>query len=242
MILTAEQDPLGRALIDFFQGKEVEPVLVRSDTASDDHLPAELFFRTWEEMPPWEQLAIEKCKGRVLDIGAGAGCHSLVLQERGHEVVALDISPGAVYVMEQRGVRQVHLGHVFDMEGETFDTLLLMMNGIGVVGDIKGLEHFLSHAVKLLNPGGQILMDSSDISYLFTEGAPEQWPLPTENYFGEVRFQMSYQYTLGDSFKWLYVDFDTLYRVAWKLDYFTEKLMDGTHHEYLARLQQEQEA
>ena len=230
-----QRDPFGAALRAYQSGQRNATVQVYSDIAIDDVMPVRYLFRNYEEMPAWEQAALQACRGRVLDLGAGAGGHALWLQAAGHEVVALDQSPGAVEVMQQRGLQAVWHADYRDLAGETFDTLLLMMNGIGVVGDLKGLNEFLTLARGWLRPGGQILLDSSDIRYLYeTEGVA--LPLPDGRYHGVIQYQMTFGAVQGDAFRWLYLDYRKLVKQAEHAGWRCACLAKGPHYEYLARL------
>ena len=160
--------PHGAALRAFLAGREDAEVVVRGEDGEEERTPARVFFRGPKEFSSLEEVALDLCRGRVLDVGAGAGCHSLVLQERGLAVVAIDVAPEAVEVMRSRGVRDVRCGDVFAWAGGRFDTLLILMNGIGLVGSLDGLDRFLRDTSRLLNAGGQILLDSYD------PGEPDQ--------------------------------------------------------------------
>lgn len=236
MITDPAADPMGQAILAYLNGNRQATIAVRSDLALDDVLPAQYLFRPYEDMPPWERAAIDTCYGRVLDIGAGAGSHSLALQARGHQVTALDISPGAVAAMQRRGVKDpIHQDLWSWAPAVPYDTLLLMMNGIGLVGDLKGLNRFLERVRPWLAPGGQILLDSSDIRYLYDD-AEASLPAPQDRYYGIVRYQMSFETATGLPFDWLYVDWERLKRHAHHFGYQVERLQAGAHHEYLARL------
>ena len=138
-------------------------------------------------MPELEVLALQQCRGSVLDVGAGAGCHALALQRRGLQVTALDISEGAVEAMQRQGVRQVLRQDIFQLKGAAYDTLLMLMNGIGIAGTLEGLERFLEHAKTLLRPGGQILLESSDILYMYEEEDGSVMLDRNAGYYGEVK-------------------------------------------------------
>lgn len=236
LITDISQDPLGQALLDYQNKKVVSKLLAHCDIADDDHIPIDHFFRKYDEMPQLEQVALQYCRGHVLDIGAGAGSHSLALQAMGLEVTAMDISPGAVAVMRARGVKNVLHDNIYQWNQHTFDTLLLMMNGIGLVGDLKGLELFLLKTQKLLNSGGQIILDSSDLSYLFVNEEGVMKINNDESFWGEAIFKMRYKGTSGKPFKWLYLDYSMLEKYAQEYGYTCELLFEGDHHEYLVRL------
>lgn len=235
LITDPRRDPFGAAMWDYLRGNTAAAVQVFSDIAIDDEIPVRYLFRTRSQMPDWEQAALDACQGRVLDIGAGAGGHALALQQAGHKTVAIDISPGAVEIMRLRGVQDAHHQDLWELPADRFDTILLMMNGIGVVGDLKGLNQFLTLAPKWLAPGGQILLDSSDLHYLYDDngitGANRE-----NGYYGIISYQMSYGKTTSEPFRWLYIDFPRLQTHARLHGFRAERLFAGPHHEYLARL------
>lgn len=235
IITSASRDPFGVAMWDYMKGNHQAVVKVWSDIAIDDEIPVRYLFRTRSQMPEWEQLALDECRGKVLDVGAGAGSHALALQHDGLEVDALDISPGAVEMMKTRGVASPVHQSIWEVPAAEYDTLLMMMNGIGLVGDLKGLNRFLEEASKWLAPDGQILLDSSDIAYLF-EDNPEKLRAKNQPYYGIIHYQMSFGKATGDPFDWLYIDFPRLEKHARVFGYQVEKLAEGPHYEYLARL------
>ncbi|MFK7922736.1 MAG: class I SAM-dependent methyltransferase [Bacteroidia bacterium] len=236
MITEPAQDPMGQAMLDYYHGELNAEVRVFSKIADEDIIAAKYLFRNSASMPAWEQRALDECEGRVLDVGAGAGSHALALQARGHEVVAMDISPGAVQVMNVRGVYQAIHGSIWDYEEGGFDTLLMLMNGIGLVGDLNGLLHFLHHARKLLVEGGQILLDSSDIAYLFNHNDKAIELLLRKQYYGIVEYQMAYKESRSTRFNWLFIDFAKLSEIAKQAAYRVELLEEGDHFQYIARL------
>lgn len=230
--------PLGLAMLDYFQGDRTVRVTVHTEGRDPEDLPARHFFREPDDFPPAEVQALALCRGRVLDVGAGAGDHALVLQRRRRNVVALDISPLAVEVMRRRGVRDARLGDLFNLEGERFDTLLMMMNGIGVVGTLDGLDRFLDRAHALLQPGGQVLLDSTDMrrSLDVSEHRAMEARRRAGRYEGEVRFQMEYRGRKGAEFSWLFVDPETLAAHAGPRGWTAQVVYEEESGEYLARL------
>jgi SAM-dependent methyltransferase len=187
-------------------------------------------------MPELEKAAITFCRGKVLDVGAAAGCHALVLQEKGLEVTALEKSKLASDVMKQRGVKKVICTDVFHFFEKGFDTILLLMNGTGIGGTLEGLKKLLLHLKNLLNPNGKILIDSSDISYLFEEDDGSVWvDLTNEDYFGEMQYELKYK-NESSRFNWLFADFKTLTKICKENGLTCKKIMEGEHYEYLAQL------
>ncbi len=220
--------PHGFALRDYLAGDRDAEVIVRAEDGDEERTPARVFFREPAEFSPLDAAALDLCRGRVLDVGAGAGCHSLVLQARRLSVTALDVSPEAVAVMKRRGVRDVRCGDVFTFTGERFDTLLVLMNGIGLVGTLDGLDGFLRDVPRLLTGGGQILLDSFD-------PGPADPELPRA-YAGEMRFQLEYAGLRGAVYDFLFLDFETLRRHAEPAGWRCESIWQEDEGHYLARL------
>ena len=236
-VLTKQYDPIGQAVLDYFHGITGELILVRTDIAEDETLSPAYFFRTFEQMPLQEKEALKRCKGKVLDIGAGAGAHSIWLKENGLAVVSLDISPLSCETMRQRGLTEVICGDIYSLEGLKFDTILLLMNGAGVAQTIAGLPVLLNHLKQLLNTGGRILADSSDLLYLFTDENGETWiDIASDTYYGEMEYQLSYKKVKGKKFPWLFVDPDTLTDYAEKSGYRVINRITGEHFDYLVEL------
>lgn len=226
------KDLIGRAMLQHAQDPEnTKKLWVEYPDGSRDEMRIGTYFRPWDQMPLLEQIAIQECRGKVLDIGAGAGSHALLLQENNLEVTALDFSPGACAVARQRGVKEVVQGDIFEWQQGGFDTLLLLMNGIGVTATISGLKTFLQQAEKLLNPGGQLLFDSSNVAYLYENGTP----LP-DNYFGEVRCRYAFNGAKTNWFTWLYIDQLRLQQLTAAAGWRTQLLFEDEEEQYLVRL------
>ena len=224
-------DVPGAALHDYYFGKRRGKLWIINQYGPKEEMPVAMYFRQYNDMPELEQTALQHCKGAVLDIGAGAGSHTLWLQQKGHIVTALDISAKAVEVMQYRGVTNALQQNVFDYKGSQFDTLLLLMNGIGLVNTIKGLQHFLQYAKQLLLPGGQLLFDSSDVAYIY-----EEKPLPKQHYYGEIAFRYEYKKQKTDWFTWLYIDKKLLKQIAIAEGYVVKVLAEDEYGQYLVQL------
>lgn len=231
------KDPMGAAIADYFAKGKASKLRVFSSMFDEDEIPVRQLFRTFKEMPKLEQKAIQLSEGRILDVGAGSGCHALVLQEQGKEVTAIEISPLSVETMQKRGVRDVRLVNFFD-ESLTgpFDTILFLMNGSGIVGKLENLPSFFQRLKQLLSPTGCVLMDSSDLRYLFEDEEGKLDIDPEAGYYGEVDFYMRYKTVNGETFDWLYLDFQTLSMHAAQAGFKAEKLGEGQHYDYLARI------
>ncbi len=235
-IIEPKRDPMGRAIADYHSTGKAAKLRVLSSMFYEDEIPVPTLFRTYDNMPPLEKKMMELSCGRVLDVGAGSGCHSLVLMERGLSVKAIDISELSVQVMRERGV-DAELVNFFDETFvEKFDTILMAMNGIGIVGKVERLPMFFRCVKRLLAPSGQLLLDSSDLRYLFEEEDGSYAVDLAAGYYGEVDFEMRYKGVKGLPFDWLYVDFETLSLYANEAGFECERCADGEHYDYLAKL------
>lgn len=235
-VLNAGGDPMGAAIYDFHRNGSADVLKVYSSDFDDDEIPVSDLFREYEDMPYIERIALDQAAGRVLDVGAGSGCHSLALAKAGKESVAIDISPLSVEVMRERGV-DARLVNLYDESfAEKFDTVLMLMNGTGIIGTLENMETFFTRIRQLLNPGGSVLIDSSDLRYLFEEEDGSLMIDLADDYYGLVDYQMQYKDVLGEPFDWLYVDFDTLAYYAEENGFIAEMVANGEHYDYLARL------
>lgn len=227
---------MGAAILDYQTKGKAGKLSILSSMFEEDEMPVKHLFRNLEEMPMLEQKALSLAKGKVLDVGAGAGCHALALQAQSIAVKAIDISPLSCEAMELRGVMNAECINLFDEHLETgFDTILLLMNGTGIAGKIENLPALFNRLKALLNKGGQILIDSSDIKYIY-ENEDGSFDINLNAaYYGEVDYQMVYKDVKGDSFDWLYVDFPLLKSIAESCGLHGELITEGEHYDYLAR-------
>lgn len=229
-----DRDIFGEALFDFFsKGKLDTPLYLHTSYGDRDEMPIEIFFRDEEDYSELEAIALALCDGHVLDVGAGAGAHALHLQQKGFTVSALDISKVACAIMQQRGVKSIINDDFFSLEKGTYDTLLLLMNGIGLVGTLDGFRRFLAQAKRLLSENGQILFDTSDISYLYQDYDTQR----PEGYFGEIIFQYEYHRQKANPFPWLYLDQETLIRIAHEEGWIVQILYEDDADQYLVRME-----
>jgi len=206
------KDVLGQAIADYYHMTSSAKLWVHSQYGPKELMPVETYFRNADNMPDLEWIALQHCRGRILDIGAGAGSHTLFLQQTGLHATALEISPRAAGVIEARGVKHIRNQDFFTIDArKKYDTLLLLMNGIGLAGTIDGLRTFLKKARTLLRPGGRLVFDSCDVAYLYNDQPPKGSP-----YYGEVLYQYEYRRMRSDWFHWLFIDRLTFGRIAAK--------------------------
>ena len=236
-LLSPNKDPMGAAIADYFAKGKSAKLRVLSSQFEEDEIPTEQLFRTYDEMPELEQEALKLASGRILDCGAGSGCHALALQEMGKDVEAIDISPLSVEVMKKRGVKEAYCVNLFDENYlQKFDTILMLMNGSGIIGKLENMGAFFTKMKQLLNPGGCIYMDSSDLRYLFEDEDGSFLIDLAAGYYGEIDFRMQYKQIKGEPFDWLYVDFQTLSYYANENGFKAEMVKEGEHYDYLACL------
>ena len=234
--MTQKKDVFGSALWEFHQSPKNQELITWTSLTEEDPVALSYFFRNFDEMPPLEQKALELSRGRVLDIGCGAGGHGLFLQnQKKLEVVGLDNSTGAINTASERGLLKTVNQSIFDYKEGTFDTLLLLMNGSGICGELKKLKPLLQKLKSLLSPGGQILLDSSDLIYLFDETPEGEKIIPASKYYGELEYGIRFG-DLTETFSWLYVDFDLLKNTAEQVGLTAKIVLEGNNFDYLARL------
>lgn len=237
------KDLLGKALWDYQTQQDPQDLITETNISEPDAMSVAYMFREFSEMPKLEQKALQLANGRVLDVGCGAGSHALFLQnQRKLDVTAMDISPKAIDVCKLRGVqnalKQDVMTYELPISEPLFDTILLLMNGTGICGKLKLISGFLFQLKSLLSENGQILVDSSDLIYMFDEDEDGgKWISTDMDYYGELVFQMTYKNEHEDSFPWLYVDFNTLQNAAHANGLTCELVMEGENYDYLARLQ-----
>lgn len=231
------KDLFGKAILDYQTKNAPEDLLTETNISESDEMSVAWLFRDYKQMPKIERKALDVAKGKVLDVGCGAGSHSLYLQnERKLDVTAIDISANAIRACELRGVNNAKVENILDLEAEKYDTILLLMNGTGIFGTLQKTSIFLQKLRSLLNPDGQILIDSSDIIYMFDEDEDGAYLVPADKYYGELTFKLSYKGEAEDPFPWLYLDYNTLQNAAHANGLQCELVVEGEHFDYLARL------
>ena len=228
------KDVFGRAILDYQLGYYTEDIITSTSISDEDILPISYLFRDFNEMPILEQKALKMATGSILDIGCGAGSHSLYLQEKGLTVKSIDISEGAIETCNLRGLKNAHRLNVYD-ETQTFDTLLLLMNGSGIFESLEQAPQQLHKLAKLLNEGGQILIDSSDIKYMYEDDDGGFWVDANSNYYGELVYHVSYKGETN-SFSWMYIDFENLKTACLIAGLNCELILEGDHFDFLARI------
>jgi SAM-dependent methyltransferase len=231
------KDLFGKAILDFQTNNSPEDLITETSISEADEMSVAYLFRSYDEMPKLEQKALQLAKGKILDVGCGAGSHSLTLQnDRNLDVTSIDISPNAIQSCQLRGLKNAKVQDIMTLENEKFDTILLLMNGTGIFGTLKETPNFLQKLKSLLSPNGQILIDSSDIIYMFDDDEDGGKWIPGKSYYGELTFTVSYKNETEDTFPWLYLDYNTLQNAAFANGLQCELILEGEHYDYLAKL------
>lgn len=232
------KDLFGKAILDYQTNNAPEDLITETTISEEDEMSVAYLFRSYDEMPQMEQKALQLAKGKILDVGCGAGSHSLSLQnERNLDVTSIDISTNAIQACTLRGLKNAKVQDVMALENEKYDTILLLMNGAGMCGKLKNIPNFLLKLKSLLNPGGQILMDSSDIIYMFDDDEDGgKWIPSKSEYYGEIVFNISYKGEKEKPFDWMFIDYNTLQNAALDNGLQCELILEGEHYDYLAKL------
>jgi hypothetical protein len=228
-------DPIGLAISEFVSQKNNTDIIVHCDITEDDVIPVSYLFRKFNDMPPIEQHALSQTKGKTLDVGAGAGCHSKYLLDKGIDITAIEQSVGACNYLKSQGINTVH-ADIMTYSDNSFDTILVLMNGLGIAETVEHLPIFLNHLKSLLNKDGKIICDSSDISYMYQNEDGSLWMDLNSNYYGELRYKMDYKDQSTDWFDWLFIDQEKLAETAKICGLKTEVIFEGENNHYLAEL------
>ena len=226
---------MGKAIWDYYHQNSPENIETETSISELDELPVAHLFRDFDEMNLLEQKALQLAHGKVLDVGAGAGSHSLYLQnQRNLDVTALDISPNSIEICKLRGIRNAVCENLLNYSDQKFDTILLLMNGTGIFETIDKLDFYLQQLHSLLNPNGQILIDGTDILYMYEE-EDGGFSIPATHYYGELDYIVHYKGEQEEPVKWLYLDFENLQDAA-QQNGFRAKLILEEGDSYLASL------
>ncbi|WP_162126407.1 class I SAM-dependent methyltransferase [Flavobacterium phycosphaerae] len=230
------KDLFGKAILDFQTNTTPEDLVTETNISEADEMSVAYLFRKYTEMPKLEKKALQLAQGKILDVGCGAGSHSLYLQEKGFDVTGIDISPNAIEACQLRGLKKAKVQHLLEVGNEKFDTILLLMNGTGIFGTLAETSKYLQKLKSLLAPNGQILIDSSDIIYMFDDDEDGGKWIPGDGYYGELTFTVSYKGETEAPFPWLYLDYNTLQNAAQANGLQCKLVAEGNHFDYLAKL------
>ena len=230
------KDLMGRAIWDYYYQENSEDLQTETSISELDDLPVSYLFRDYQEMNALEKKALDLSFGKVLDVGSGAGSHSLYLQnERKLKVTALDISPKSVEICKARGVKNAICEDLLQFSEKNFDTILLLMNGTGIFQSLEHIDQYLQKLKSLVAENGQILLDSTDILYMYDQDEDGGVLVPATGYYGELDYYLHYKGESELPMKWLYLDFDTLENAAIANGFKIQKI-EKQEDSYLAQL------
>ncbi len=224
-------DLFGQAILDFQTNNSPEDLVTKTTISDADEMSVAYLFRNYDKMPKIEQKALDFCFGKILDVGCGAGSHSLYLQQKGFDVTAIDISENAIKACQLRGLKKAKVLNILELHEEKYDTILLLMNGTGIFQTLAEAPKYLQKLKSLLAPNGQILIDSSDIIYMYDDD-----DLPQDRYYGALTFTIQYKNQTEKPFPWLYMDYELLEKKAAEANLTCQIVLEGEHYDYLARL------
>ena len=230
------KDLMGRAIWDYYYQENSEDLQTETSISELDDLPVSYLFRDYQDMNALEKKALDLSFGKVLDVGSGAGSHSLYLQnERKLEVTALDISPKSIEICKARGVKNAICEDLLQFSEKDFDTILLLMNGTGIFQSLEHIDQYLQKLKSLVAENGQILIDSTDILYMYDQDEEGGVLVPATGYYGELDYYLHYKGESEEPMKWLYLDFDTLENAAIANGFKIQKI-EQLEDSYLAQL------
>ncbi len=226
------KDVFGQALLDYYHNRFEPPLLLHNEYGPPEVIPVERYFLDEQDYSDLEIFALRQVKGKILDVGAATGRHARFLQMHDYDVEAMDISQGCGSIMKEAGIKKVIIDNIYQFNKKKYDTILMLMNGIGISGTIDGLIKLLLHLKTILHLKGLLLFDTTNISYLFTDGQ-----FPETKYFGELTFRYEYKNMVDEPFNWLYIDQDKLVEVANTTGWNCQIVYEDETSAYLARLQ-----
>jgi SAM-dependent methyltransferase len=226
------KDIFGLAVESFYNTGDPTPINVHNKDFFDDEIPVDYLFRNYANMPLTEQKAIDLCQGKVLDVGCCAGSHSLELKARNHQVLPIDISEKCIKVCQKRGLQEAKVIDFYQLQPQKFDTILLLMNGIGIAKNLENLSSFFQKLKQLMHAESKVILDSSDLIFLY-----EDELLDDSTYYGEMMFQTSYKGAESEPFPWLYLDYNLLKTKAKTQGFTCQLIHEDDHYGFLAQLQ-----
>ncbi len=231
------KDLFGKAILDYQTHNLPEDIITETSISEKEEMPVAYLFRDFEKMPKLEQKALELARGKVLDVGCGAGSHSLYLQQKGFDVTGIDVSWNAIKACQIRGLKKSLVSTILTFDSaEKFDSILLLMNGTGIFGTLHQTATYLKKLKSLLKPNGQILIDSSDLIYMYDQDEDGAYKVPAHCYYGELTFTIQYKGDVEVPFDWLYMDYNTLQNAAIANELKCKLISKGDHFDYLAQL------
>ena len=213
----------GKALYNYWKGDRKTPYIIRRDDGYADEGSLKIYFT--KKFYPSEKMIANHVKGKILDVGCGAGRHVLHYQNRGFDITGMDNSPLAIKVCKERGCKKAEAMDVFDPKfpAHDFDTLLLFGHNIGIGGTLPGAKQLLTTLRTLIKVDGFLLLNSLDVTKTneVVHLKYHQKNRTAGRYVGEIEIRVEYKDEVGDWFNWLHLDAKTLHDLSqetgWKI-------------------------
>lgn len=223
-------DAFGKALLDYHRtGAETVSKVIRLDDGNEEDMPMSHYFQPYEKWAPLDRAIVHWMDGRILDVGVGAGRLALHLQDKGHDVVGIDISPKSVEVAGSLGVRDVRLHNILKgpLDEEKFDTIALLGQNLGIAGFHGNVGPFLKSLANMLKPGGRIT--GTQINWERTD-KPEHLKFQNDNRDAgrhpvEMTLRISYD-GLNEDFSWCLTNQLELIEIADDIGLEPETIID----------------
>jgi SAM-dependent methyltransferase len=225
-----EQDAFGHAVYDFHHGRKIVEIIEREDGLLDTTAGPAAYFAPFEEWMLHEQKAMAFVRGRVLDVGCGAGRHSLHLQEQGFDVTGIDISPLAIEVCRLRGLKDARAMGITRVSSRlgNYDTVLLLGNNFGLLANPRRARWLLRRFHRMTPENGRIVTTSNDI-YQTTD--PRHLAYQEQNrqrgrMSGQIRIRVRYRHFKDPWFDYLMVSKEEMQQLlegsGWQVRTFIE--------------------
>jgi len=235
------KDSLGKALYSYWKGDHRTPHIIRRDDGFVERESLKYYFRKFPQFPSFEKKSLKFVKGRILDIGCGAGRHVLYLQKRGFDTIGIDSSPLAVKVCRGRGCKRVQVMDIFKSKFRPryFDTILLLGNNIGIGGTLNGAKKLLEICRGLASDDGILILTTADVKKMKEKAHKEYYCNRNERlgkYIGTAKFRIEYKNFIGDWFNWIHLEEPVLRRLASKSGWKIDRIFKGKSEDYAAVL------
>jgi SAM-dependent methyltransferase len=242
-MIKPQQDAFGRAMYDYYRGQGGFEIIERDDGCVDISYGPEQYLAPYPKWPAHQRRALRYARGRVLDIGCGAGRHALYLQEKGFDVLGIDISPLAIKVCRGRGLKRARILSINDISARlgAFDTLIMFCNNFGLFGNPDRARRLLRRFHRLTPPGARILAESLDyrrttepdhIAYQKRNVAHERLP-------GQLRIRIRYKRFCTPWFEYLFVTHAEMRRILAGTGWRIARFLNSDGPRYIAVIEKD---
>lgn len=234
------QDAYGQQLLAQYYSREATAEIIeRDDLYIDTGSDAGTYFSEYRQWSPLEKRAVKLAKGRVLDVGCGAGRHALYLQEKGSDVTGIDNSPGAIKVCKLRGLKKAMVRPIDEIDKfkvNSFDTIQMFGNNFGLFGNRKNARKILKKMARITSPEARIIAETLN-------------PYKTDNSFhlpylranrrrgrmgGQIKMRVRFGKTIGEWFDYLFVSPVEMQEIIGDSDWQIEEFLDAQEANYIA--------